>query len=374
MQHDLTKGSIPKNLLTFSVPYLIACFLQTFYGLADLFITGQFNGAASISAVSVGSQVMHMLTVILMGLAMGSTVLIGRNIGAKDRESASKSVGTSITLFLLFSLVLTAVLLIACGGIIHLLDVPEEAVSQTRQYLTICFIGIPFITAYNVLSSIFRGLGDTRSPMIFVFIAGVLNVALDTLFIGPLHMAAAGAALATTLSQSVSVVIAFFALQRMNTGIHLTRQSLRPERETLRQILSVGIPVACQDGFIQVSFMIITIIANSRGVSVSAAVGIVEKIISFLFLVPSAMQASVTALGAQCIGAGAHGRVRATLRWALYLCCGYALIVIVLVELFTAPLISLFVQKDPVVVTLGVQYLRTYVLDTFMAGDRKSVV
>ena len=180
MRKDLTQGGVYRNLVFFSLPYLLACFLQTFYGMADLFIIGQFNGAAIISAVSIGSQVMHMLTVIIVGLAMGTTIVIGRAIGAKNDRALTAAVGTSIVCFAGLSLLLTAALILGVSPILTLLSTPPEAVAEARHYLLICFAGIPFITAYNLLSSIFRGMGDTKSPMIFVGIAGVAWLAWST--------------------------------------------------------------------------------------------------------------------------------------------------------------------------------------------------
>ena len=178
MQRDLTKGSVLHNLLLFSVPYLLSCFLQSFYGLADLFITGQFNGAAAISAVSIGSQVTHMLTVVVVGLTMGTTVMIGRAVGSGDKPLAARVIGGTVVLFAAVAAISTAVLLFAADGIITVLSTPAEAVDQTRSYLMICFLGCPFIVAYNVISSIFRGMGDSKSPMYFIAVAGVVNIAL----------------------------------------------------------------------------------------------------------------------------------------------------------------------------------------------------
>ena len=380
------------NLLYFSIPYLISCFLQTFYGLADLFITGQFNGAEAITAVSVGSQLMHMLTVIIVGLAMGATVAIGNSVGAKNSRETARNIGATIVIFVIFAAVMTIVLIAAIRPILAALSTPEEALVQARQYLLICFIGVPFITAYNVISSIFRGLGDTRSPMLFVFVAGVINVGLDYLLIGPFHMAAMGAALATVASQAFSVLLALAFLRKLtqkgHTGNpaepavggtdgavsseegslpHLTREDLHPNRVVLKRILAVGIPIACQDGLIQISFLVITAIANSRGVEVAAAVGIVEKIISFLFLVPSAMLSTVSAIAAQNSGAGEHERGRQTLRIAILTCVIYGLLTVIVCELIPTGIVGLF-TSDAGVIRLGGQYLRSYAFDTIAAG------
>lgn len=367
MQKDFTRGSVVRALFTFSLPYLVSCFLQTFYGLADLYVTGQYNGAEAITAVSVGSQVMHMLTVIIVGLAMGSTVTLSQAVGEKNREKAKKTAGNTVVLFMLVSLVLTAVLLLCTDGIMRLISVPEEALSQTGIYLRICFGGIPFITAYNIISCIFRGMGDSRSPLYFVAAACVLNVALDFVFIGGFHMAAAGAALGTVLSQTASVVLALVVLRRKGFGLELKKRDFRPEKEVMKGILKIGVPVACQDGFIQVSFMLITIIANQRGVTVAASVGVVEKIISFFFLVPSAMLSSVSAIAAQNVGAGMHRRASAALKYGAGVAVIFGSVVAFLCQFLAPELLGLFSQ-DAGVIELGSQYLRAYVLDCVAAG------
>lgn len=188
MEKNLTTGSVLRNVLYFSLPYLLSYFLQTLYGMADLFIIGQFEGAASTTAVSVGSQVMHMITVMIVGLAMGSTVSIGRSIGAGEHKRATAVIGNTVTLFMALSVVLMAILLVFVRPIVSIMSTPAEAVSGTTAYLTICFIGIPCITAYNIISSIFRGLGDSKSPMYFIAVACVANIILDYLFIGLMGM------------------------------------------------------------------------------------------------------------------------------------------------------------------------------------------
>ena len=205
MQNDLTTGSVFRNVVSFSLPYLLSYFLQTLYGMADLFIIGQFEGVASTTAVSIGSQVMHMLTVMLVGLAMGATVSIAQ-VGGGDKKRTASAIGNTVTLFMLLSLALTALLLALRGGIVSIISTPEEAVQGTLAYLTVCFIGIPFITAYNIIASIFRGLGDSKSPLYFIAVACVVNIALDYYFMGTLHLGPAGAALGTTPSRPRSTV------------------------------------------------------------------------------------------------------------------------------------------------------------------------
>lgn len=299
MEQDLTTGSVFKRIVYFSLPYLLSYFLQTLYGMADLFITGQFYGVDTITAVSNGSQIMHMMTVIIVGLAMGTTVTIGHSVGAKCMEQAEKIIGNTITLFM--------------------------------------------------------------------GIACVMNIALDYLFMGAFHMGAAGAALGTVCAQTFSVLVALWVIRRRKTGISLKKSDFKIERAVIGQVLKIGIPVALQDGFIQVAFMIITVIANSRGVSDAAAVGVVEKVISALFIVPSSMLATVSALSAQNFGAGKEKRATDTLRYATVITTIYGVIVAVLIQFIAENVVGIF-TSDTTVVTMGSAYIRSYIWDCIFAG------
>ena len=335
--------------------------------MADLYITGQFNGVDSITAVSNGSQVMHMLTVIIVGLAMGTTVIIGKAIGGNKLDNAGRAIGNTITLFMGIAIVMTIVFLIAAKLIVLLIGVPQEAVAGTVRYLIICFIGIPFITAYNIISSIFRGLGDSKSPMYFIGISCVTNITLDYVFIGLCDLGPSGAALGTVLSQTFSVIVAFISIRKRKTGIKLVKENFIPDRKVLGEILKVGIPVAVQDGCIQVAFIIITVIANHRGLDDAAAVGIVEKMISAIFIIPSSMLATVSALSAQNIGAGKYDRAAKTLKYATMITSVYGIFMAVIMQVLAAPLLALF-TKDAAVVVLGTQYMKGYIIDSIFAG------
>lgn len=372
MERNLTTGSVFKTVVRFSLPYLLSYFLQTLYGMADLFIIGQFNGVDSTTAVSIGSQVMHMLTVMIVGLAMGATVMIGRAIGAGKQEQAARAIGNTVTLFMVVSILLTAGLLLAVEPITAAMSTPAQAVPGTVSYLTICFIGIPFITAYNIISSIFRGMGDSKSPMYFIAVACAANIALDFFFIGVCKLDAAGAALGTTLSQTISVIVSLVVIARRKTGIALTKRDFQPHPETMRGLLKIGVPVALQDGFIQIAFIVITVIANRRGLNDAAAVGIVEKIIGILFLVPSSMLSTVSALSAQNIGAGKHDRARLTLRYSAIMSVTWGIAAVLVMQLAAEPFVSLFVDEAKPgsleVIHLGGQYMRGYVWDCLFAG------
>ena len=372
MQRNLTTGSIFKNVVYFSLPYLLSYFLQTLYGIADLFIIGQYEGVASTTAVSIGSQVMHMITVIIVGLAMGSTVSIGQAVGGGNDKRTASCIGNTITLFMGLSIILTAALLLLRRPIAIAMSTPAQALEGTIDYLTICFMGIPFITAYNIISSIFRGLGDSKSPMYFIAIACAANIGLDYAFMDALHLGPAGAALGTTLSQAVSVVVSIIVVRRARAGIWLEKEDFKPKRDVMGSLLRIGIPIAVQDGLIQVAFIVITIIANRRGLNDAAAVGIVEKIMSFIFLVPSSMLSTVSALGAQNIGAGKPERAKTTMRYGILITTCFGLAVVALMQFYANSFVALFTdsstQDGLQVVTMGGHYLRGYIWDCLFAG------
>ena len=366
-QRDLTSGGIFKNILYFSLPFLLSYFLQTFYGLADLFIIGRYGSIADTTAVSIGGQVMHMLTVMIVSLAMGATVLIGKAVGGKKKGQKNMVIGNTTTLFILLSVVLTVVLLLCCTFLVRLMATPAEAVEGTTRYLLICFAGIPFITAYNIISSIYRGLGDSKSPMYFVAVACVFNIVFDLVFIGGLGWGPTGAALGTVLAQTISLVLALAFTIRKQTIEGLDKFHFKLHRKVTGKIIRIGLPVCAQDCFIQISFILITIFANQRGLNDAAAVGIVEKLIGILFLIPSSLLSSVSTLCAQNIGAGHHDRVRKTLYYSVALASGFGFFFSVIFQFVSPHFVALF-TNEPDVIGKGAEYLRSYVWDCLFAG------
>lgn len=360
-----------ENLIRFSLPYLLSYFLQTLYGMADLFIIGQFEGVASTTAVSIGSQVMHMVTVMLVGLAMGTTVCIGQAVGSGNKDRAAQHVGNTVVLFVMISAAAAALLSLLIHPIVSIMSTPEEALEGTAAYLRICFLGIPLITAYNIISAIFRGMGDSKSPMYFIAVACVANIGLDYLFMGAFHLGPGGAALGTTCAQGISVILALTVMIKRRS-IALKKRDFWPRGRVMKRLLSIGVPVALQDGLIQISFLVITIIANRRGLNDAAAVGIVEKIISFLFLVPSSMLSAVSVLSAQNIGAGKPERAVQTLRYAITIAVGFGLCAALVIQFTAEPIVSLFTDQGAAegtaVILLGGQYLRGYIWDCVFAG------
>ncbi len=364
---NLTEGSIMGNIASFAIPYMAAYFLQILYGLADLFIVGQYCDVDSTTAVSNAAQVMYMLTVVVIGLAMGTTVRIGRAVGAKDERQVSRIIGSTFVFFLTLSIVLCIVLFLLRSQIVLLINTPVEAISEATDYLTITFIGIPFIVCYNIIASIFRGMGDSRTPMYLIGLTCVENILLDYLFIGYFDMGAMGAAMGTTISQMCSVIISVLVIRKHRSIMNVSRKDFRWDGKTISEMLKIGVPVALQDGFIQVAFLTITVIANSRGLYDAAAVGIVEKSIGLIFIIPSAMLSTVSTISAQNIGAKKMDRAKKTLKYALLVTMTYGIVIGIVLQFVPEPLVRLFTNNEQVI-HAGGEYLRGYAWDATLAG------
>lgn len=366
-QNTLTEGKLAPALLRFAVPFLISNFLQALYGAVDLFVVGQFSTSASVSAVAIGSQVMQTVTWIILGISMGGTVLIGQKIGEKNEEGAAEAVGCVAVLFGLMALVLTPLMLMAVNGAVALMKTPPEAVSAARSYIFICSCGLPFITGYNGVSGIFRGIGDSRIPVIFIGLACIVNVIGDFLFTGWMGMGAAGAAFATVIAQAVSFLAALAYMYKKGFSFPFGRRHLRLRRKPAAAILKVGFPLALQDALVNVSFLIITTIINTMGLTASAAVGVVEKIISFAMLPPSAIASAVTTVTAQNIGAKKPERAKRALWYGIGFSLIFGIAVCIFVQFF-APLVTAVFSRDEAVILAAAQYLRSYSYDCILVS------
>lgn len=354
--NPFTSGPILLPLVQFAIPLMLSLLLQAFYGGVDLAVVGQFSPTASVSAVATGGQIMQALTALITGLTMGVTVLLGKAIGASDPKRAGQVVAGQIKLFSVVAVVLTAVMLTFAPQIARLMNVPEAAFSETVQYIRICSAGIVFITAYNGISGIFRGIGNSRSPFVFVLIACCINVVLDLLFVGVFEMRASGAALATIIAQAASVLFSVYYIRRRPLPFSMKEQWRHGEK-TVQAILKVGSPIALQDFLTNLSFLIITGIVNTLGVVASAGVGISEKIFVFLSVVPMAFMSALSTFVAQNMGAGNRARAERSLLLAqrISLCCGT---VMFLLTFFAGHVLASVFDNDPDVVQAAALYLR----------------
>lgn len=361
-QLDLTRGSVPKVLLQFALPFLLANLLQALYGGADLFVVGRYDDAAAVSAVAIGSQVMQTITGIILGLTTGVTVLIAMATGAKDDRRVAQTIGTSTVFFLVLAVVLTAAMVIGHGWITDLMHTPAEARTDTVHYVLICSLGIPFIMGYNVVCGILRGLGDSRSPLYFVGIACAINVVMDFILVGGVGMRAAGAAIATVLSQGISFAVGLWFLKKRGFKFEFTRRDVRYDGPLTRRIVLLGAPIALQDALVNISFLIITVIVNAMGVVPSAALGVVEKIIVFAMLPPTAVAAAVATMTAQNFGAGLFDRMRRTLLSGIAMTLVFGAAVCIYSQFLPGTLTGFF-TTEPAVIDMASGYLRGYSID-----------
>lgn len=362
---DLTQGSVPKVLLQFALPFLLANLLQALYGGADLFVVGQYDDAASVAGVAIGSQVMQTITGIILGLTTGTTILIAIATGGRNDREAASTIGTSACFFTLAGVILAAIMVALHGHIAELMHTPAEAMADTRHYILICSAGIPFIMGYNVVCGVLRGLGDSRSPLYFVGIACVINIAFDFLLVGAFGMRAAGAAIATVFSQGVSFVAALAFLRKRGFHFDFSRNDIRFNRRLSGRILKLGAPIALQDALVNVSFLLITVIVNQMGVVASAALGVLEKIVVFAMLPPTAMASAVATMTAQNYGAGLTGRMTGCLKAGIAMSLVFGVSVCAYSQVLPETLTTIF-TTDIAVVNMGVDYLRGYSLDCIL--------
>ena len=364
---SLTEGSVAPTLVRFALPFMLSSLLQSLYGAADLFVVGQYAGAAAVSGVSIGSQIMSTVTMLILSLSMGGTVLIGNCIGQKDHDGAATAIGTQACLFALFALILTPLMVLGTDFAVQLMQTPPEAIADARSYVLICSFGLVFIIGYNALSGIYRGLGDSRTPVVFVALSTVINILCDFVLVGGLHMGATGAAIATVLAQGISFLAALLWMFRRGFSFPFTRRHLRLNRHAAKRILKVGAPLALQSTSIHLSFLVISAIINTMGLIASAAVGVTEKIMAFAFLPPDAFAAAVAAMTAQNIGAGKPHRALQALKWSILFSLFFGVAVCGFANLFPNVLPAVFTTDGQVIQAAGL-YMRTYSMDCILVA------
>lgn len=365
--HNFTEGKILSPLLKFALPVLAALFLQTMYGAVDMLVVGQFADAYHVSAVSTGSWLMQLITSFVVGIAMGTTILLGRKLGEGRPEEAGRIIGASTVMFALIGIVITALMEIFAGPIARIMQTPAEAFGATVMYVRICAAGSVFIVAYNVLGSIFRGIGNSKMPLITVAIACVFNIAGDLLLVGVFRMAAAGAAIATVLAQALSVVISLCIIRRQSLPFTIGRKDFRWDPGQMAQVFLLGFPIALQDVLVSVSFLTITAIVNSLGVIASAGVGVAEKLCGFIMLVPSAFNQSMAAFVSQNIGAGKGARAKKALLYgvAVFLAVG---VLMAYFSYFHGDLMAGIFARDREVIAAAADYLKAYAIDCLLVS------
>lgn len=363
IEKNLSTGSVWKRLLTFAVPFLIANMIQSLYSVADMLIVGNFSGTVSMSGVNMGSQITFIETNLTVGFCVGGTILIAQYVGANRRDDLQRVTSTLITMLLIIAAVMTVLVLFLAAPLLRLLQTPEEAFSEAYEYLLVTVSGTVFIFGYNALSAILRGMGDSRSPMIFIAIACITNILLDLLLVAQFNMGAKGAAIATVASQALSMFLCIFYLRRREFIFDFKPRSFRIHRPTANLIFKLGLPTAVQSSIIDISFLILTALVNIiGGVTASAAVGVVSKFNGFAIMPSSAMANSVSTVAAQNIGAGEWERAKRTryIGMLVSFCAGG--LVFVLVSLFPEAILRLF-DDDPKMLAYGIEYFSAFRFD-----------
>ena len=371
-QSDFTQGSILKKLVTFMMPVLGALILQAAYGAVDLLVVGRFGSTSGLSAVSTGSQVLNLVTFVVIQTAMGITVLIARYLGEKKPEQIGSVIGGSAIVFTIISVVLFVVMVGFARPISILMQAPTEAVDLTATYVRICGAGIFFIVAYNLLSAIFRGLGDSKSPLLFVLVACIINIFGDLALVAGLHMDAAGAAIATVAAQACSVVFAVILLMKKQLPFEITKKDFRLNIQCQR-FLEIGLPLALQEFLTQISFLALCAFVNRLGLEASSGYGVACKIVNFAMLVPSALMQSMASFVSQNVGAGKLKRARQSMLTGIGVGLVVGCFVFALVML-KGDVLTGFFSTDEAVIQNGFAYLKGFAPETIVTAVLFSMI
>ena len=364
---NFTNEGVLKSLIKFAIPVLAALFLQSLYGGVDLLIVGQFAETADVSGVATGSLLMQTVTMVITGLSMGITIYVGQKIGEGKSEEAGKAIGAGVVLFVLIGMILSAILVIFTKDLANMLHAPQEAFAQTCEYILVCGLGTIFIGLYNLLGAIFRGIGDSKTPLLTVFIACVFNIAGDLLLVAVFGLGSMGAALATVIAQAASVIISIFIILKKPLPFVFKKEYIRFDTRIIMKELQLGTPIALQELLVGLSFLVIQTVVNSIDVVASAGVGVAEKVCGFIMLVPSAFSQSMSAFVAQNIGAGFKDRAVKALKYGIATSFCVA-IVIGSFTFFKGDLLANIFTKDAEVIVQAHDYLKAYAIDTFLTA------
>lgn len=363
---DFTQGSILKKLVFFMLPILGALILQAAYGAVNLLVVGRFGSTSGLSAVSTGSQVLNLITFVVTQFAMGITVLIGRYLGEKKPQHIGQLIGGAVLVFSIISAVLFILMLTCAGRLAVLMQAPGEALLLTTDYIRICGCGIFFIVAYNVLSAIFRGLGDSRSPLLFVLVACIVNIAGDLILVAGFRLDAAGAAIATVLAQAVSVVCALVILRKKELPFRIQKSDFRLNTQC-RKFLVIGFPLALQEFLTQMSFLALCAFINRLGLDASSGFGVACKIVNFAILIPSSLMQSMASFVSQNIGAGNPKRARQSMYTGIGIGMVFGCIVFALVWL-SGDVLSAVFTTDSAVIANSYAYLKGFAPETILTA------
>ncbi len=355
--NDLTKGNLVQTIIWFSIPFLLANLIQAFYGAADLMVVGRYCGAEAVAAVSTGTQVTQIVTSIITGLTLGSTVLVGNYAGQKRTEQVKETIGTSLCLFGIVGLALSALMWLLAPQILMALKTPEEAFLLALSYVQVCSCGVVFICGYNAISAVLRGYGDSKSPLLFVAVAGLMNIAGDVVLVKYFHMGVRGTALATIFSQGFSMVCAMAYLNRRNFVFSFRPENFRIHKNRALELAKIGVPVSLQECMVRLSFLYLTSVTNALGVAASSAVGIASKYDVFAMLPATSIASALASIVAQNHGAKQYDRMNRALWIGILAAAPFSLAFFLWAQISPQSMIGLFSQ-DEAVIAAGIPFFR----------------
>lgn len=366
---NLTEGSVVKVLISFAFPFLVANILQSLYGAVDLFVVGKYCLTESVAAVSTGTQVTQIVTSLVTGLTLGGTILIGEYTGSRKHEMVKKTIGTTLTVFFFVAIIISALMLIFMRPLLTLLNTPNESFELTVQYVSVCALGNVFVCGYNAISAILRGMGDSKRPMIFVFISCIINILLDFTFVKYLNMDVKGTALATIISQGISMAIAVYYLKKNDFVFDFKLSSFRPDKMLVGRLAKIGIPISFQELMIRISFLYLMVVMNRCGVFAASVVGISSKYDVFAMLTGTSLASALAAVTAQNFGAHKMERARKSLWLSLSFALFVATCFFAWAQISPETMIGLFTD-DEGIVKAGVPFFKScsydYILVTFV--------
>ncbi len=366
-EKDLSKGSVGKQLWAFALPFIISNLIQSLYGVVDMIIVGRFCGSESMSGVNIGGQITLLITNLVIGLCAGGTTLIAQYMGSGARKALKETIGTLLTTLVVLGIVLTVFMVVAKKSLLGIVQTPAEAFAEADGYLLITALGTIFIFGYNALSAIMRGMGDSKNPLLFVGIACVTNIVLDYVLVAILDMKAAGAAIATVFSQAVSMILCIIYLKRNDFIFDFNLSSFGFHKERLKMLLKVGIPTSVQNVIVGMSFLFLTSLVNTMGVTQSAALGAVAKFNSFAILPAIAMSASIAAMSGQNLGAGETERAVKTMKLGTLIGFSMSAVIFAVAQLFPETVLKIFAD-DQAMITAGKEYMRAFNYDYLLAS------
>lgn len=362
---DFTEGKIVIPFLRFAGPVLMALFLQAMYGAVDLLIVGKFASSADVSAVSTGSQIMHTITNLISSMCMGMTIILGQKIGEKKASEGGRIIGSGLLMFLIIGILLTIVLPLSAPELAVIMHAPREAFELTVRYIRICGAGAIIIIIYNLIGGVFRGIGDSNTPLVTVLIACIFNIFGDLVLVAGFNLGTEGAAIATVAAQLISVVISWILISKKTLPFEFHRNFIKWNGKIVKRILLLGTPIALQELLVGISFLVILAIVNAIGLKESAGIGVAEKVCAFIMLVPASFMQSMSAFVAQNRGAGKLDRAIKGFKSAVAISFSFG-VVMFYIAFFHGNILSGIFSKDTGVILASADYLKAYAIDCML--------